>query len=399
MIHYAINKTARDSTEPLLIHVPHSSTSIPSNYRSQIILSDAELDRELLAMTDHYTDELFTEHALAAGGTAFVNQLSRLVFDPERFEDDSVEPMSEKGMGAVYTSTADLRSLRAPDFPSSAREEILRDLFRPYAAALEGEVTEQLRRFGRCLIIDAHSFPSIPLPYEDASLDRPDLCIGFDEFHAPDVLIDALERVGRDAGWTVGRNTPFAGSYMPLAYYGKDPRVSSVMLEINRNRYMDEATGERSEEFKETRDLVGRLVETATLFEAFRNTNFHAELPSGNVCIRIGAATSQLDALPQHESQHSWLYITAHNPNGKTAPAVENERAQAELARELRSRGLSFYNGQGQGDVGDWPPEPSFLVIGASEPEALELGRRFGQAAVVVGERQQAARLLLCEPD
>ena len=399
MTNFSVHRANHESATPLLVHVPHSSTAVPKSYRSQIILPDDALDRELLAMTDRYTDELFAEHALAAGGTAFVNQLSRLVFDPERFEDDSLEPMSEKGMGAVYTSTSDLRSLRAPDFPSSAREEILRDLFRPYAAAFEGEVTEQLRRFGRCLIIDAHSFPDAPLPYEDASLDRPDLCIGFDEFHAPDVLIDALERVGRDAGWTVGRNTPFAGSYVPLAYYGKDPRVSSVMLEINRNRYMDEATGERSEEFKETRDLVGRLVETATLFEAFRNTNFHAELPSGNVCIRIGAATSQLDALLQHESQHSWLYITAHNPNGKTAPAVENERAQAELARELRSRGLTFYSGHGQGDVGDWPPEPSFLVIGASEPEALELGCRFGQAAVVVGERLKAARLIACDRD
>ena len=184
MTNFSIQRAKHDSATPLLFHVPHSSTSIPSNYRSQIILSDAELDRELLAMTDRYTDELFTEHALAAGGTAFVNQLSRLVFDPERFEDDSLEPMSEKGMGAVYTSTSDLRSLRAPDFPSSAREEILRDLFRPYAAAFEGEVTEQLRRFGRCLIIDAHSFPDAPLPYEDASLDRPDLCIGFEDFHA-----------------------------------------------------------------------------------------------------------------------------------------------------------------------------------------------------------------------
>jgi N-formylglutamate amidohydrolase len=35
-------------------------------------------------MTDHYTDELFAPHAAAQCGVAFVNGLSRLVFDPER---------------------------------------------------------------------------------------------------------------------------------------------------------------------------------------------------------------------------------------------------------------------------------------------------------------------------
>ncbi|MHA4899884.1 DUF3293 domain-containing protein [Enterococcus faecium] len=41
-----------------------------------------------------------------------------------------------------------------------------------------------------------------------------------------------------------------------------------------------------------------------------------------------------------------------------------------------------------------WPPEASLLVLGVPAAEAEELGRRFGQVAVVVGERGGAGRLL-----
>lgn len=399
MSNFSIYKEMPDSATPLLVHIPHSSTSIPSPYRSQFLLSAAALDRELLAMTDRYTDELFADHAVTNGGSAFVNSLSRLVFDPERFEDDALEKMSEKGMGAVYTTTSDLGSLRAPDFPTADRETILRDLFRPYSDTFSSEVSSQLDRFGRCLIIDAHSFPSTPLPYEDSTLDRPDLCIGYDDFHSSETLIAAIERIGLESGWSVGRNVPFAGSYVPLAYYRTDPRVVSVMLEINRGRYMDETTGDRSVTFEDVRGLVGRLIGAAVLFEAFRNTRFDAEIPSGDLCIRIGERSPRLDALLNSGGHHSWAYITAHNPNGQTASDPENERAQNNLKRDLGSSGFAFYAGEGKADVGDWPAEPSLLVIGIGQSEALMLGNRYGQAAVVVGEQGQPARLLACNPD
>ena len=63
-----------------------------------------------------------------------------------------------------------------------------------------------------------------------------------------------------------GRNSPFAGSYVPLAHYESSPRVASVMLEVNRSRYMNEETGHRAASFDAASDLLGQLVETAVLF-------------------------------------------------------------------------------------------------------------------------------------
>ena len=44
---------------PLVAHVPHSSTIIPPDIRQTLCLDDHELQRELLCMTDWYTDRLF----------------------------------------------------------------------------------------------------------------------------------------------------------------------------------------------------------------------------------------------------------------------------------------------------------------------------------------------------
>jgi len=383
-------------TTPLLCHVPHSATDVPARWRDEIALPDAELRRELVAMTDHLTDALFVPPALEAGGAAFVNRISRLVCDPERFEDDRLEGMSKKGMGAVYTRTSDGRALRSPGYSPRDRETVLREIFRPYAEAFEGRVSACLRQFGRCLIIDAHSFPSRALPYEDASLERPDLCLGTDAFHTPAPLVEALEQVAREAGWRVAVHSPFAGSYVPTKFFGRDSRVVSAMIEVNRSRYLDERTAARGDGYAETAALVGELVQRSVLFEAFRNTTFVAfREAEKEIRIRVGEVCAQLEPLLESHAVDEWVFVTAYNPDGKPAPQEQNLRAQARLAEELDRHGLRVLAGEGRADVGTWPPEPSMLILGMPEPAARDLGRRYGQAAIVVGRRGRAARLLV----
>jgi N-formylglutamate deformylase len=240
---------------PLLVHVPHSSTKIPDDLRASFVLDDAQLEAELLAMTDRYTDELFAA-VLDLGGLMVVNRTSRLVIDPERFLDDADEPMTAKGMGAVYRRTSAGASLREASFGPADRERLMRRFFEPYAMALERAVTELLEEFGACYIVDGHSFPSAPLPYEDAALCRPEVCLGHEPFHVDAQLPLELERTLRGHGVEVAHNQPFAGSYVPLRHYRKDHRVRSVMLELRRDLYMDEGTGDRTPSFGATRKLV-----------------------------------------------------------------------------------------------------------------------------------------------
>jgi len=55
-------------------------------------------------------------------------------------------------------------------------------------------------------------------------------------------------------------NRPFAGTYVPLMYLGKEKRVSSIMIEVNRSLYMNEKTGDRSSRFPHIKRLIDDLV-------------------------------------------------------------------------------------------------------------------------------------------
>lgn len=247
---------------PVVIHVPHASTEIPPDVASPILLTPNELGAELLAMTDRYTDEIFAFLEPAATTVRF--PVSRLVVDPERFADDADEPMSSCGMGAIYTRTSDGRCLRAHPTPAE-RASLLTRFYEPHHRALSDAVANALRAHNTCLVIDGHSFPTRPLPYEgDQREDRPDICIGTDPFHTPTWLRDAAVAEFEREGFDVAIDRPFAGALVPIAFYGREPRVMAFMVEINRRLYMDERTGAKLHAFDELRRRVlvalGRLL-------------------------------------------------------------------------------------------------------------------------------------------
>jgi len=228
---------------PLVAHVPHSSSFIPDEVRSEILLSDAELAQEMLRLHDAYTDDLYAGLG-GLGVTSFVNRRSRFVFDPERFLDESSEPMAPRGMGVVYWRGTRMQPLR--EVSTELRARRVRELYQPYHAALDAVVADLLAEFGACTVIDCHSFPDQPAPIDiDQRPHRPDVCIGTDPFHTPADLADAMEAGFIAAGYRTRRDSPFAGTFVPSGYHGREPRVRSVMIEVNRRLYMDEATGGR----------------------------------------------------------------------------------------------------------------------------------------------------------
>lgn len=229
------------ATSPVILHVPHSSRVVPESVRSGIVLDDRALERELDHITDSWTSDIA---AAAAAGSAvtpwqFVNGLSRLVIDPERFPDER-EEMLAVGMGAVYTHTTHRERLRPEGFDG---RPLIDRCFHPYAEAMTRAVEGRLAAVGRAVVIDVHSYPTEPLPYElhgDGS--RPPICLGTDPFHTPAGLLAAAEKAFARFGGT-GTDSPFAGTYVPLDHYGKDDRVSALMIEIRRDVYMSEPGG------------------------------------------------------------------------------------------------------------------------------------------------------------
>jgi N-formylglutamate amidohydrolase len=248
------NKT----TTPIVANIPHSSFVIPQDIRESILLNDFELKQELLCMTDWYADELFA-CVPEMGGVSLIFTVSRLVLDPERFLDDEKEVMASRGMGVIYFKTSRGQALRKT-LSEGDRDNLINRFYKPYHNALEKEVACMLERFGKCMIIDCHSFPSKPLPYEqNQNQDRPDICLGTDPFHTPDKITETMEAYFRKAGLISKRNIPFEGTYVPLKYLNNDSRVSSIMVEINRKLYMDEVTGCKSNDFLNVQDMIASM--------------------------------------------------------------------------------------------------------------------------------------------
>lgn len=179
----------------VVLHLPHDATFIPPEVRGQFLPDDAALAGEVLRMTDHHTHALFV--------------------------------------------------------PDEGGPAVVRALDAPHQARLEAAVDEALATHGRCLVLDCHSFPSVPLPYEKGPIGfrRPDVCIGTDAFHTPPALAAAFVGAFDRAGWRVAVNHPFAGALVPAKHLGRDARVQALMVEVNRARYMGEESGARRSDF------------------------------------------------------------------------------------------------------------------------------------------------------
>ena len=216
----------------VLLHVPHSSAVIPDWVRERILLSDVQLEAEIHRMRDSYTDAIAATAAEQAQirPHLFLNELARQVIDPERFPDDR-EAMAKIGHGAVYLKTSQLTPLREDDPAHIA--ELLDRYFHPYARQMANEVETILEARGVVTVLDLHSFPREALPYEVSDGARPSICLGVDEFHTPPELIDAAR--GAFSDFDIAINTPFAGTYVPLKFYGSDARVHGLMIEVRRD--------------------------------------------------------------------------------------------------------------------------------------------------------------------
>ena len=252
-----------------ILHIPHASRVMPEDFRQSFCLSDEELEAEIIRLADSFTDELFDCNSRQV--TRVISPVSRLVVDMERFTDDAQEPMSKFGMGVVYTKTTRSQPLRL-NLTNKERESFIQRYYQPHHQKLTDAVNNVLTGWGKCLIVDCHSFPKIPFEYEeDQSLNRPDICIGTDSYHTPQWLTDLTLKLFSDAGFETRINTPFSGSIVPFTSYHANPQVYSVMIEVNRSLYMDEVTRKQNQNFKPLKDRLEALL--LKLIEEFKCSN------------------------------------------------------------------------------------------------------------------------------
>ncbi|MFH2143299.1 MAG: N-formylglutamate amidohydrolase [Bacteroidota bacterium] len=233
----------------LILHIPHSSTKIP--IKEGYVVNDSILQKEILKLTDWYTDDLF----YSPEDIMLVADFSRIFCDPERFANDQIELMAKKGMGVLYekTDSGEIMRIVSPEL----REKILKEYYRRHHKKLNEAVNNQLQQYFRAVIIDCHSFSDIPfIRDEDQNPNRPEFNLGTDSFHTPRKFIDISIEFFKNKGFSLGIDRPYEGTIVPLEHYKKNKNVHSVMLEVNRKLYLKENSNEKSERF----DIIKKVV-------------------------------------------------------------------------------------------------------------------------------------------
>jgi N-formylglutamate amidohydrolase len=224
---------------------------MPAEYCRGFLLSNDALEREITWSVDAYCDELFDSDL----GEMVIAEYNRLVCDVERFRDDALEINAARGNGFFYTNTLRGIPLRLDD--PVLKEKVLTKIYDKHHERLFQAVKEALKEHEKCLIIDGHSFPDDVYYGEDL----PDFCIGTDDFHTPPELTEKAIAVIRSLGYTVEINRPFGGTIVPMAYYGKDKRVMSLMIEINKRLYLNGSTPEKSADFIKIKAVCNQIIE------------------------------------------------------------------------------------------------------------------------------------------
>jgi N-formylglutamate amidohydrolase len=237
----------------LVLHIPHSSTKIP--LLDGYVSTQDEIQDEIIKLTDWYTDDLFDSET----DYKIVTPFSRIFCDVERFADDELEVMSKFGMGVLYEKFDNGNILRVVS--PELKQEVLKNYYLVHHELLSKVVKTSLEQTQSCLILDCHSFPSSPLTRAIVRDEiRPNFNIGTDSYHTPKHIIDESINYFKSKGYTLGIDTPYSGSIVPMEYYQKDKRVTSIMLEVNRGLYLKANTNEKSENYNKTKEIVQEYI-------------------------------------------------------------------------------------------------------------------------------------------
>jgi N-formylglutamate amidohydrolase len=259
-------------TAAVVFASPHSGNRYPPGFVTASRLDPLTLRRS----EDAFIDELFAG-APERGAPLLKAFFPRAYIDPNRepweldptmFADalpsyvNGASPRVSAGLGTIARVVANGAEIYRGKLSFADARVRIETLYRPYHEQLQGLLDRTHAQFGRSLLIDCHSMPSVGGPADrDPGKRRVDFVLGdcFGASCAPTVMREA-EGYLRKQGFAVARNDPYAGGFT-TRHYGR-PRlgVQALQIEINRALYMDERSIARKPYIAELAEHMEDLV-------------------------------------------------------------------------------------------------------------------------------------------
>ena len=263
---FRLDRPARQSV-PFVFASPHSGRAYPRELLALTRLDSVTLRRS----EDAFVDELFAGMA-ALGAPLLSAQFPRALIDVNRgmaeldramfdgalnMKVDTPSPRVAAGLGVIPRIVRDGAEIYSSKLDSAEVHTRLEQLYKPYHAALAGLMDETHARFGVAVLIDCHSMPS--------ALAVPDIVLGdrYGASAAPALSARAESAFLRE-GFTVTRNTPYAGGHTTVLYGKAADGCHALQIEINRALYLDEDKITKKAAFESVRARLTRSMEYLT---------------------------------------------------------------------------------------------------------------------------------------
>ncbi len=228
--------TLHRGTAPLLISLPHDGSEIPADLQARMTT-----EARRAPDTDWFVSRLY-HFGKALGASILVPRFSRYVVDLNRPPDDvSLYPgQNTTGLCPIVRFSGDPVYVEGqlPDAPEIAAR--IASYWRPYHAALEGELQRLRGEHGRVLLWEGHSIRGrLPFLFEGQ---LPDFNLGTVNgascAPATQAAIEAVLRAQSEYSWV--SNGRFKGGHNTRHYGRPDTGVEAVQLELVQRNYMDE---------------------------------------------------------------------------------------------------------------------------------------------------------------
>ena len=129
------------------------------------------------------------------------------------------------------------------------------------------------------------------------------------------------------------------------------------------------------------------------LIEAYSKANYKI-LVEPAFSFKIGQKNLKLCAFLHSHNSNTAAYVTAFNPQSKKTSYSLNLTFQEKLYNILSKSTYAFFEGCGKDPNKVWPEEPGFLILSIPELNAINLGKKFNQNAIVWIEKNGAPKLV-----
>ncbi len=186
--------------------------------------------------------------------------------------------ISKRGLGLLKAKSRYGEPVQERKLSFAEVEDRLNRFHRPYHRELEAVINRAKSSFGKVYHLSCHCMSAIGAPtHVDPGQERADFCLGnsiLGQSTSSSEFIEYVASTIRREGFTCSVNFPYGGGELNRRYGDPAGGVESILIEINKKRFMDVNTFRKTDEFEDIKAVANHVLVTLA-----NNLREHAAMP------------------------------------------------------------------------------------------------------------------------